>query len=175
MKNRKRFNALERRLGGITQKALTETLGRLERNGFVARRVISVVASCGEVFLHTARTRTAGVVLSALRLGRQTSTRHGASPEQLRFSPQREQPRQVRFHPSQSRQVGLCTPFATRLVITDQSASPGLQSVQTRIDDLVSTNTPVASVDEQSGQNREQQFAIGESGQITFRSWTRTF
>lgn len=36
-----RFNALKRRLGGITHKALTEALRRLERNGLVARRVIT--------------------------------------------------------------------------------------------------------------------------------------
>lgn len=35
-----RFNVLRRRLGGVTQKALTEALRRLERNGMVARRVI---------------------------------------------------------------------------------------------------------------------------------------
>jgi DNA-binding HxlR family transcriptional regulator len=35
-----RFNALRRRLEGVTQKALTQTLRRLERNGLVARRVI---------------------------------------------------------------------------------------------------------------------------------------
>ena len=35
----KRFNALKRRLDGITQKALTETLRRLERNGLIDRRV----------------------------------------------------------------------------------------------------------------------------------------
>lgn len=35
----KRFNALKRRLDGISQKALTETLRRLERNGLVDRRV----------------------------------------------------------------------------------------------------------------------------------------
>ena|ERR1700722_13308388 len=38
----KRFNVLRRRLDGITQKALTETLRRLERNGLVARRVFPV-------------------------------------------------------------------------------------------------------------------------------------
>lgn len=37
-----RFNALKRELDGITQKALTEALRRLERNGIVARRVIPV-------------------------------------------------------------------------------------------------------------------------------------
>ncbi len=36
-----RFNAIRRRLGGITHKALTEALRRLERNGLVARRVIA--------------------------------------------------------------------------------------------------------------------------------------
>lgn len=35
-----RFNAIKRRLEGITQKALTQALRRLERNGLVARRVI---------------------------------------------------------------------------------------------------------------------------------------
>lgn len=35
-----RFNAIKRRLGGVTQKALTQCLRRLERNGLVARRVI---------------------------------------------------------------------------------------------------------------------------------------
>ncbi|WP_176085617.1 helix-turn-helix domain-containing protein [Martelella sp. HB161492] len=35
-----RFNGLKRRLDGITQKALTQTLRRLERNGLVSRSVI---------------------------------------------------------------------------------------------------------------------------------------
>ena len=35
-----RFNAIKRRLEGVTQKALTQCLRRLERNGLVARRVI---------------------------------------------------------------------------------------------------------------------------------------
>lgn len=35
-----RFNELRRRLEGITQKALTHCLRRLERNGLVTRRVI---------------------------------------------------------------------------------------------------------------------------------------
>lgn len=37
-----RFNALKRRLKGVTQKALTQALRRLERNGIIARRVIPV-------------------------------------------------------------------------------------------------------------------------------------
>ena len=36
-----RFNVLRRRLEGVTQKALTQTLRRLERNGFVERRVLA--------------------------------------------------------------------------------------------------------------------------------------
>lgn len=35
-----RFNAIKRRLDGITHKALTDALRRLERNGLVARRVL---------------------------------------------------------------------------------------------------------------------------------------
>jgi DNA-binding HxlR family transcriptional regulator len=37
-----RFNAIRRNLDCITQKALTESLRRLERSGLVARRVIPV-------------------------------------------------------------------------------------------------------------------------------------
>jgi DNA-binding HxlR family transcriptional regulator len=37
-----RFNAIRRRLQGVTQKALTQCLRRLERNGLVSREVISV-------------------------------------------------------------------------------------------------------------------------------------
>ena len=36
-----RFNAIKRRLEGITHKALTEALRRLERNGLISRRVIT--------------------------------------------------------------------------------------------------------------------------------------
>ncbi len=36
-----RFNEIKRRLDGITQKALTQTLRRLERNGIIARRVLT--------------------------------------------------------------------------------------------------------------------------------------
>ncbi|PAU75332.1 winged helix-turn-helix transcriptional regulator [Halomonas salipaludis] len=36
-----RFNALRRQLEGITQKALSHTLRRLERNGIVERRVFT--------------------------------------------------------------------------------------------------------------------------------------
>ncbi|HEX7929472.1 MAG TPA: helix-turn-helix domain-containing protein [Sphingomicrobium sp.] len=35
-----RFNAIKRRLEGVTQKALTQCLRRLERNGLISRRVI---------------------------------------------------------------------------------------------------------------------------------------
>jgi DNA-binding HxlR family transcriptional regulator len=35
-----RFNAIKRRLEGITQRVLTQTLRKLERNGMIARRVL---------------------------------------------------------------------------------------------------------------------------------------
>ena len=35
-----RFNAVKRRLEGVTQKALTQCLRRLERNGLLSRRVV---------------------------------------------------------------------------------------------------------------------------------------
>jgi DNA-binding HxlR family transcriptional regulator len=37
-----RFNAVKRQLEGVTQKALTQCLRRLERNGLVSRRVIPI-------------------------------------------------------------------------------------------------------------------------------------
>jgi len=52
----KRFNELKRRLDGITQKALTDTLRRLERNGLVHR--------------HVATTSPIAVVYSITPLGR---------------------------------------------------------------------------------------------------------
>ncbi|CAI1662081.1 HTH-type transcriptional activator hxlR [Serratia quinivorans] len=36
----RRFNAIKRRLGGVTQRVLTQTLRKLERNGMVKRRVL---------------------------------------------------------------------------------------------------------------------------------------
>lgn len=36
-----RFNAIKRQLGGVTQKALTQCLRRLERNGLITRHVIT--------------------------------------------------------------------------------------------------------------------------------------
>ena len=35
-----RFNAIKRRLEGVTQRVLTQTLRRLERNGMIERRVL---------------------------------------------------------------------------------------------------------------------------------------
>jgi len=35
-----RFNEIKRRLSGVTQRVLTQTLRRLERNGMVTRRII---------------------------------------------------------------------------------------------------------------------------------------
>ncbi|WP_342240772.1 winged helix-turn-helix transcriptional regulator [Inquilinus sp. OTU3971] len=37
----RRFNAIKRRLDGITQRVLTQTLRKLERNGMITRTVIT--------------------------------------------------------------------------------------------------------------------------------------
>ncbi|MEJ5075822.1 MULTISPECIES: helix-turn-helix domain-containing protein [Erwiniaceae] len=36
----RRFNAIKRRLNGVTQRVLTQTLRKLERNGMVTRKVL---------------------------------------------------------------------------------------------------------------------------------------
>jgi DNA-binding HxlR family transcriptional regulator len=36
----RRFNAIKRRLDGVTQRVLTQTLRKLERNGMVSRRIL---------------------------------------------------------------------------------------------------------------------------------------
>ncbi|WP_297838282.1 helix-turn-helix domain-containing protein [uncultured Roseibium sp.] len=36
----RRFNAIKRRLNGVTQRVLTQTLRKLERNGMLTRRVL---------------------------------------------------------------------------------------------------------------------------------------
>ncbi len=48
-----RFSTIKRRLNGVTQKALTETLRRLEKNGLVARRVIPLSPVAVEYSLTT--------------------------------------------------------------------------------------------------------------------------
>ena len=60
-----RFNAIKRLLEGVTQKALTQTLRRLQRNGFIERRVLdgSPVAVEYEI---TPLGRTLQVVLNAV-------------------------------------------------------------------------------------------------------------
>ncbi|MDK4740611.1 winged helix-turn-helix transcriptional regulator [Rhizobium sp. LEGMi198b] len=40
--NPMRFNALKRQIEGVSQKALTQSLRRLERNGLITRKVIPV-------------------------------------------------------------------------------------------------------------------------------------
>ena len=41
LRDPRRFNAIKRRLGGVTQRVLTQTLRKLERNGMISRRVIA--------------------------------------------------------------------------------------------------------------------------------------
>lgn len=40
LENPTRFNELKRRLEGVTQRVLTQTLRRLERNGMIKRRIL---------------------------------------------------------------------------------------------------------------------------------------
>jgi DNA-binding HxlR family transcriptional regulator len=60
-----RFNAIKRRLEGVTQKALTQSLRRLERNGLLARRVITASPVAVEYEI-TALGRTLQVPFKAL-------------------------------------------------------------------------------------------------------------
>ncbi|MEU3460729.1 helix-turn-helix domain-containing protein [Streptomyces sp. NPDC006733] len=46
-----RFNEIKRRLEGVTQRVLTQTLRRLERNGMVVRRVLPTSPVGVEYFL----------------------------------------------------------------------------------------------------------------------------
>lgn len=61
----RRFNAIRRRLDGITQRVLTQTLRRLERNGMVTRRVIEGPV-LGVEYALTPLGRSLGVPFAAL-------------------------------------------------------------------------------------------------------------
>jgi DNA-binding HxlR family transcriptional regulator len=43
----RRFNEIKRRLEGVTQRVLTQTLRRLERNGMITRRVLPATSPVG--------------------------------------------------------------------------------------------------------------------------------
>jgi len=59
-----RFNVIKRRLSGVTQKALKDTLRRLEKNGLVTRRVFPVSPVAVEYSLtHLGRTLQAPFTL----------------------------------------------------------------------------------------------------------------
>jgi DNA-binding HxlR family transcriptional regulator len=60
-----RFNAIRRQLEGVTQKALTQCLRRLERNGLVERRVITA-SPIGVEYQITPLGRTLQVPFKAL-------------------------------------------------------------------------------------------------------------
>lgn len=77
-----RFNALKRRLDGITQKSLTDALRRLERNGIVARRVIPTSPVAVEYSV-TALGQTLGGPFAALY---QWTIEHHEQIEQARRS-----------------------------------------------------------------------------------------
>ena len=89
-----RFNGLKRRLVNVTQKALTASLRRLERNGLVARRVVSLspvaveyrITPLGRTLLppFMALYRWTGDNLAAVDRARESfDTRDDGVPEQL--------------------------------------------------------------------------------------------
>lgn len=73
-----RFNEVKRRLEGISQKALTQCLRRLERSGLVSRRVIAMSPVAVEYEI-TALGRTLEEPLSAMHVWTLT---HGAEVEE---------------------------------------------------------------------------------------------
>jgi DNA-binding HxlR family transcriptional regulator len=77
-----RFNAIKRRLGPITHKALTEALRRLERNGLVSRRVIASSQVAVEYSI-TALGRTLQEPFAALVLW---AARHGGGIEEAQLA-----------------------------------------------------------------------------------------
>ncbi|HEX7952012.1 MAG TPA: helix-turn-helix domain-containing protein [Burkholderiales bacterium] len=73
-----RFNAVKRRLEGVSQKALTQCLRRLERSGLVSRHVISVYPVAVEYEI-TALGRTLQEPLSAMHVW---TLKHSAEVEE---------------------------------------------------------------------------------------------
>ncbi len=88
---RRRFSELERQIGGVSQKMLTQTLRRLERDGLVIRKVYPVVpprveyslTRLGETLIEPLKAicRWAEVHLPELRAAR---ARHGDRATQAR-------------------------------------------------------------------------------------------
>ncbi len=65
-----RFNTIRRNLDGITQKALTEALRRLERNGLISRRVIPASPVAVEYSLTALGRSPTRALCCAIRVGR---------------------------------------------------------------------------------------------------------
>ena len=77
-----RFNAIKHRLNGVTQKALTEALRRLERNGIIDRRILPG-PPLGVEYSVTALGRTLEPALVALH---SWSLNHYAEVERARWA-----------------------------------------------------------------------------------------
>ncbi len=75
-----RFNAVKRQLVGVTQKALTQCLRRLERNGIVTRRVVPA----SPIAVEYAITPLGRSVQKPLRTMYRWTTEHLAEVEQAR-------------------------------------------------------------------------------------------
>lgn len=83
----KRFNALKRMIGGVSQKMLSQTLKSLERDGLVARRVIPTVPVTVEYSI-TPLGRTLHAAVDPLRIWAET---HIAAVEAAQASYDTEQ------------------------------------------------------------------------------------
>ncbi|MGQ3353841.1 MAG: winged helix-turn-helix transcriptional regulator [Phreatobacter sp.] len=85
----KRFNALKRMIGGVSQKMLSQTLKSLERDGLVSRRVIPTVPVTVEYSI-TPLGRTLHAAVDPLRIWAEThiaaveaaQARYDAEPRQ---------------------------------------------------------------------------------------------
>lgn len=75
-----RFNALKRELNGVTQKALTQALRRLERNGIVSRRVDPLPPVAVEYSI----TPLGGTLLTPVQALLQWTLEHGGEVEVAR-------------------------------------------------------------------------------------------
>jgi DNA-binding HxlR family transcriptional regulator len=75
-----RFNAVKRQLVGVTQKALTQCLRRLERNGIVTRRVVPA----SPIAVEYAITPLGRSVQQPLKTMYRWTTQHLAEVEQAR-------------------------------------------------------------------------------------------
>ncbi|MFD0492912.1 winged helix-turn-helix transcriptional regulator [Streptomyces rhizosphaericus] len=70
-----RFNEIKRQLEGVTQRVLTQTLRRLERNGMIQRRVLETSPSAWSTPSHHSANRSAALSHACTNGRSSTATR----------------------------------------------------------------------------------------------------